>query len=144
MLSMVLRMLRVRPCCLVSLLVLVAASLGCGKQDPNRGQVTGAVEVDGQPVAKGSIDFKPIDGNSATTSGDIIDGRYTVNANIGPSKVAINIPKVVGERKLYDTPDSPVRPVFGESLPPQYNEQTTLTYDVKPGENEQNFSLKTK
>jgi hypothetical protein len=144
MFSKVLRMRLVRPSCLICLLVLFAALLGCGKQDPNRGQVTGAVEVDGQPVAKGSIDFKPIDGNTATTSGDIVDGRYAVNANIGPSKVAISIPKVVGERKLYDTPDSPVRQVFGESLPPEYNEQTTLTHDVQPGPNEKNFSLKTK
>jgi hypothetical protein len=134
----------VRFICLTSLLALCSLSLGCSKQDPNRGQVTGTVEVDGQPAAEGAIAFTPIDGNTAGTGGDIVNGRYTVNANIGPSKVAINVPKVVGERKLYDTPNSPVRPIVEESLPPQYNDQTTLTYDVKPGENEQNFSLKTK
>jgi len=130
--------------CLANLFALCLLSVGCSKQDSNRGQVTGAVEVDGQPAAAGSIAFTPIDGNTAGTSGDIVNGRYAVNANIGPSKVAINIPKVVGERKLYDTPDSPVRQIVEESLPPQYNDQTTLTYDVQPGENEQNFSLKTK
>jgi hypothetical protein len=134
----------VRPLSFLTLLALSAIAPGCNKQDPNRGQVAGMVEVDGQPAANGAISFTPIDGNSAGTGGLIVDGRYTVNANIGPSKVAINIPKVVGERKLYDTPDSPKMPVTEELLPPEYNDQTTLTFDVKPGPNEQNFSLKTK
>ena len=133
-----------RSLCLVGLVVASSCVLGCSKQDPNRGQVTGLVEVDGQLAAEGAIAFTPIDGNSAATGGDIVNGRYAVAANIGPSKVAIRLPKTVGERKLYDTPDSPVRPIQEESLPAQYNDETTLTFDVKSGENEQNFSLKTK
>ncbi|QDT75508.1 hypothetical protein [Lacipirellula limnantheis] len=127
-----------------SLVIAASFALGCSGQDPNRGQITGLVEVDGQPAAKGAIAFTPVDGNSPASGGDIVDGRYTVNAFTGPSKVAIRVPKVVGQRKLYDTPDSPIQSVMEESLPPQFNDETTLTYDVKPGPNEQNFSLKTK
>ena len=134
----------VRSLYLIGLVAAFSCVLGCSKQDPNRGQVTGLVEVDGQPAAEGAIAFTPIDGNSVASGGEIVNGRYTVAANIGPSKVAIRVPKTVGERKLYDTPDSPVRPIQEESLPAQYNDETTLTYDVKPGPNEQNFSLKTK
>jgi hypothetical protein len=134
----------VRSICLVGFVVASSCMLGCSTQDPNRGRVTGMVEVDGQPAAEGAISFYPIDGNSAGSGGDIVKGRYTVDANVGPSKVTINVPKVVGQRKVYDTPDSPVASVTEESLPPQYNEQTTLTYDVQPGPNEKNFSLKTK
>lgn len=134
----------VRSLSFLTLLSLSAIASGCNKQDANRGQVIGTVEVDGQPAANGSISFTPIDGSTAGTGGAIVDGSYVVDANIGPSKVAINIPKVVGERKLYNTPDSPKMPITEEALPPHYNEQTTLTYDVKPGDNEQNFSLKTK
>jgi hypothetical protein len=133
-----------RSFCLVSLLALAPFFLGCSKQDPNRGQVTGMVEVDGQPAAEGLITFLPVDGNSSRSEGEIVNGRYTVNAHVGPSKVAINVLKVVGQRKVYDTPNSPMTSVTKEALPPQYNDETTLTYDVKPGENEQNFSLKTK
>lgn len=118
--------------------------LGCSKQDPNRGQVTGIVEVDGQPAAEGAITFYPVDDNLAGSGGAIANGRYTVNANVGLSKVIINVPKVVGQRKVYDTPDSPMMSVTEELLPPKYNDQTTLTYDVQPGPNEKNFSLKTK
>ena len=60
------------------------------------------------------------------------------------SKVAIRVPKVVGERKLYDTPDSPVQPLMEESLPPEFNDRTELTLDVKPGVNERDFDLKAK
>ena len=134
----------VRSLYLIGLVAAFSCALGCSKQDPNRGQVTGLVEVDGQPAAEGAIAFTPIDGNSAASGGEIVNGRYTVAANIGPSKVAIRVPKTVGERKLYDTPDSPVRPIQEESLPAQYNDETTLTYEVKSGPNEQNFSLKTK
>ena len=129
---------------LVSLLALTPLALGCSKQDLDRGQVTGMVEVDGQPAAEGVITFIPVDGNSSKSEGDIVNGRYTVNAHVGSSKVSINVLKLVGQRKTYNTPDSPTTPVKEEALSPQYNEQTTLTYDVKPGENEQNFSLKTK
>jgi hypothetical protein len=100
------------------------------------------VQVDGQPAAKGAIAFTPIDGNSPASGGEIVDGRYTVNAYVGPSKVAIRVPKVVGQRKLYDTPDSPVQPIMEESLPPENNDETTLIFDVKPGSNTQDFSLK--
>jgi len=134
----------VRSLYLIGLVASFSCVLGCSKQDPNRGQVTGLVEVDGQPAAEGAIAFTPIDGNSAASGGEIVNGRYAVPANIGPSKVAIRVPKTVGERKLYDTPDSPVRKIQEESLPAQYNDETTLTYDVKPGDNEKNFSLKTK
>lgn len=134
----------VRLSSVASLIFAASIALGCSGQDPNRGQITGLVEVDGQPAAKGAIAFTPVDGNSPASGGDIVDGRYTVKAFTGPSKVAIRVPKVVGQRKLYDTPDSPIQSVMEESLPPQYNDETTLTCDVKPGPNEQNFSLKTK
>lgn len=133
-----------RSFCLVSLLAIVPFSLGCSKQDANRSQVTGMVEVDGQPAAEGLITFLPVDANSSKSPGDIVNGRYTVNAQVGPSKVSINVLKTVGQRKAYDTPDSPMVQITEEALPPQYNEQTTLTYDVQPGPNEKNFSLKTK
>ena len=102
------------------------------------------VIVDGQLAVKGDISFTPIDGNSPAAGGEIIDGRYTANAYTGPSKVAIRVPKVVGQRKLYDTPDSPVQPIMEESLPPENNDETTLIFDVKPGPNNQDFSLKSK
>ncbi|WP_428305093.1 hypothetical protein [Lacipirellula sp.] len=122
----------------------LACVMGCGSQDPNRGEVTGIITVNGQPVAAGAVAFSPVDGQSPTSGGKILDGKYTVQASTGTSRVAIRVPQVVGEKKLYSTADSPVRPVMKETLPPEYNDRTTLTLEVKPGDNEHNFDLQTK
>ncbi|MHB1035946.1 MAG: hypothetical protein ACYC0Y_15010, partial [Pirellulales bacterium] len=62
----------------------------------------------------------------------------------GKVKVEIRVSKVVGEKKLYDTPNSPVQPIMQEVLPPTYHDRTTLELDVQPGANEKNYALKTK
>jgi hypothetical protein len=102
------------------------------------------VLVDGQPVALGAVSFSPLDGQSSSSGGKIVDGQYSVKASTGTAKVAIRVPKVIGERKVYKTPDSPTQQILKESLPPEYNDRTTLTFDVKAGVNEHNFELTTK
>ncbi|BBO33819.1 hypothetical protein [Lacipirellula parvula] len=124
--------------------IVLGCAIGCGSQDPNRGEVTGIVTVNGQPAVTGAVAFSPVDGQSPTSGGKIIDGKYTVTASTGTSRVAIRVPKVVGKRKLYNTPDSPEQPLMAETLPPEYNDRTTLTLEVKPGDNEHNFELQTK
>lgn len=119
-------------------------SIGCGKGESNRAEVKGSVIVDGSPAATGAISFMPVDGKSPTSGGKIVAGNYSVEVPFGTSKVAIRVPKVVGQRKLYDTPDSPVQPLMEETLPPEFNDRTELTLDVKPGVNERVFDLKAK
>lgn len=128
----------------VLVLASLAISFGCNQGDSNRGEVTGSVIVDGNPAAMGAISFTPVDGKSPTSGGKIIAGKYSVEVPFGTTKVAIRVPKVVGERKLYDTPDSPVQPLMEETLPPEFNDRTELTLDVKPGVNERVFDLKAK
>jgi hypothetical protein len=118
--------------------------LVCGCAEPTTGVVTGAITVDGTPAKTGAIAFFPVDGKSSTAGAAITDGRYEATVPLGTAKVEIRVPKVVGQRKLYDTPDSPVQPVLTESLPAKYNDASELTLDVKPGENQQDYDLKTK
>ena len=118
--------------------------LGC--TDPNIGVVRGTITVDGQPPANGtgSIAFFPLDGKSRTTGAEIIDGAYTARVPIGTVKVEIRVSKKVGEKRLYDTPDSPVAPVFVEALPGKYNDSSELRLDVQPGRNEQDYQLESR
>jgi hypothetical protein len=122
----------------------IFGAAGCSQADATRGDVSGRVTVDDAPAATGAISFAPVDGASPTSGGKILDGKYSVKAPFGVAKVEIRVPKVVGERKLYDTPDSPVQPLMEESLPKKYNDESELTIDVKPGSTEHDFDLKTK
>ena len=126
----------------LAMAVLLLAA-GCG-EDSNLAEVTGSVSIDGRPVEKGSISFIPADGQGPTTGAEIVAGKYTSQAPLGVSKVEIRVPKVVGKRKLYETPDSPVQDLMEEVLPAKYNEQTELRIDAQRGRNEKNWDLQTK
>ncbi|MHB1034841.1 MAG: hypothetical protein ACYC35_14620 [Pirellulales bacterium] len=125
------------------LLAVAVLATGCSKGPP-MGEVTGTITVDGTPAKIGSISFFPIDGKSGTAGAAIKDGKYTAKVPAGKVKVEIRVSKVVGEKKLYDTPNSPVQPIMQEVLPPTYHDRTTLELDVQPGANEKNYALKTK
>ena len=49
--------------------------------------------------------------------------------------------KVVGKRKMYETPDSPTVDVVEELLPERYNAQSELSITVKAGSQEAEFPL---
>jgi hypothetical protein len=123
---------------------LVALLLLAGCDRDNTVEVKGTVQFDGKPIEDGSINFVPADGKSQTAGGAIKDGKYSVKVPVGPMKLTISAPKVVGKKKLYDTPESPERPVMAESLPAKYadREKTELEFEVKPGVNEKNWDLK--
>jgi hypothetical protein len=126
---------------LATLLGMAVVAGGCAK--PTTGTVTGTISVDGAPAKSGSIAFIPVNRKSSTAGAEIVDGLYTANVPLGTAKVEIRVPKVVGKKKLYDTPNSPIQPLLAESLPQKYNDATELTFDVQPGKNPHDYDLKT-
>jgi hypothetical protein len=126
------------PTVLLAMLWLVP---GCA--DPNEATVSGTITIDGTPPKEGSIAFFPVDGQSRTTGAKIVDGKYTAAVPIGKAKVEIRVSKVVGQRKLYDTPNSETQSILQEMLPAKFNNQSELQLEVKSGRNEQDFELKT-
>jgi hypothetical protein len=118
------------------------ALVGCGKS--NLATVSGTITVDGEPAKVGAISFFAVDGRAPTAGAQIVDGQYSAEVRPGKCFVQVRVSKVVGKKKLYDTPDSPVREVWAEVLPAKYNDATTLEFEVKPGENKQDYDLKTK
>lgn len=125
------------------LVLLCAGATGCGPESKMT-SVSGTVSVDGKPAEKGSISFIPVDGMTSTTGAVIENGKYKSEAPLGESKVEIRVPKVVGKKKLYDTPDSPVQEVLEEVLPAKYNEATELRFVGERGNNEKNWDLSSK
>lgn len=110
---------------------------GCG--GPKPAEVSGTVTFDGKPLGDGDIIFEDPDGSVTPAAGKIVDGRYSVTVVAGPKKVRINASK----------PATKPDPVMGmmpiESLiPTEYNLETKLTADLKPGKQEASFDLKAK
>lgn len=119
----------------------MAMAVGCS-EGPPMGDVTGTVTINGVPANTGSISFFPVDGKSVTTGTKIEGGKYSAQVPVGKVKVEIRVSKVVGRKKLYDTPNSPVQEILHEVLPPKYNDRTEIELDVQPGENQKNYDLK--
>jgi hypothetical protein len=149
---------------------LCALAAGCGsgyKYSP----VSGRVTIDGKPVANLRISFQPTgssrdlkpkdpaaseqDPNYNLTPGPgsaaktDAEGRYTLRvvgedgegAVMGRHRVRIS-QNSGGEDELH--PGGGGGGGLAELLPPKYNSETELTFEVKPGPNEANFELKSK
>ena len=122
-----------------AVVVVVVAMTGCA--EPTTGIVSGTILVDDEPAETGSIVFSAVDRKSGPVGTTITDGEYTAEIPLGDMNVEIRVPIVVGQKKLYNTADSPISDVMEESLPPWYNDETELIYTVETGESVHDFEL---
>ena len=150
---------------LAAFTVLLIGMAGCGGSDlPDTAPVTGEVTIDGQPLQTGSIRFFPANGRGAM--GEIVDGRYALRtfaendgALLGSHTVTITAVEVKtqGPKNLQIPPGmTPEQAEFMRQeeqvetttwvVPQHYSlrEQTPLTADVQPGENDIPFHISTK
>jgi hypothetical protein len=123
-------------CCL-----LAVGIAGCGQTDPARAPIAGRVTVGGQPLAKGRILFIPQAPNQGpATTAAIVAGEYKVpkteGAVVGPNRVEVEADLNLG----FELDDEAAyvkrggRPLPLNSIPPQYNRNSTLLADVKARE----------
>jgi len=118
----------------------LAAIAGCGSRV---GTVSGSVTIDGQPVDQGVISYVPAEASGTPATAQIVGGKYQVSTEVGKKFVQISAPVVVGRRKEYEGPDAPLVEITEERLPPKYNSQTELTFEVQPGANTKDWKLET-
>jgi len=114
---------------LVAVGLLAAFLCGCGgpREEP-KSEVSGTVLMDDKPLDEGEIIFEAEDKSTTPAVCKIVSGRYTVSIVPGPKRV-----KILASRPVLK-PD----PVMGYGakeaiIGPEYNEKTTLKYDVLPG-----------
>lgn len=126
---------------IIGALLLVLGCSGAPSDQPELGEVTGTVTLDDRPLANVWVGFAPQDGRSSMGLTDK-DGRYkldylfdTPGAKVGQHTVTITTPRE-------DESGGEV-PNFKELVPAHYNTNSTLTADVKPGENKIDFPLTT-
>jgi hypothetical protein len=121
------------------LVVLSACSSGS-----DRCGVSGTVKYKGQPIKAGTITFLNETTNSAVGGAPITDGKYEIpesnGLKPGTYKVSINYPDPSVPPAPADAPPGEAIPV-PELLPPQYNRETTLKKEIKPGGEPLDFNL---
>src|SRR5262245_1912691 len=108
---------------------LLGCAAGCGSQVGGKFQVSGTVNLNGNPLDKGGIRFSAADGSTVASGAMVRQGRYLSPAEKGlpPGKYSVSInaadesaPPVI----INGTPTPPNR------IPDQYNVKTTLVADV--------------
>lgn len=111
---------------------------GCGGS--GKSAISGLIEYDGKPLAKGLIRFVPADGVGPTAEAMIDAGRYTVEVANGKKKVSIAGMEEIGFT-LPGGPSGPKVPEYKEVVPAKYNTATTLTYEVTGPTTDADFNL---
>ncbi len=116
---------------------------GCS-QPPLAGVVAGEVFLDNAPLAKGRIRFIPTDEKSRPVDAEIVNGKFESRVPPGECRVEVTAPKVIGKKKMYNTPDSPEVEEIAELLPERFNVKSTLSMTVQPGRQEKRFEVQIK
>jgi hypothetical protein len=131
----------------VLLLLGLAALAGCGPAE-QRVHVWGEVTLNGEPLESGRISFRPSAGTQSPTAGGLITaGRYEIPRDLGPApgtfEVEIWSPQKTGKQVPAGAPAPPGTLVdeVKESVPARYNQRSTLTVELQPGDQPRNFAL---
>lgn len=114
-------------------LLLLILTVGCGQSVPEVAPVKGHVTLDDKPLAHAKVEFQPDDMKPPSTSATGDNGEYQLVYKRGVEGARL------GHHRVHITATSePNAPV----IPNRYNTQSKLEAEVKPGQNEINFDLK--
>ncbi len=119
--------------------------LGCSDA-PKTGLVSGTVHLDGKPLANALVSFQPVGSQlnpgPGSTGRTNEKGEYSLQvigggrgAIVGKHRVEISCLVDDGKTNPGDDRPSPRR----DRVPPKYNLNSELTFDVKSGENTADF-----
>ena len=128
----------------LALILALLGLAGCSGQP----SVQGTVTFDGTPVDDGAISFVPTGGGTGgagTVGAPIVDGKYTVaGKGVAPGSYRVEIIWRKKTGRKVPTPGDPGNMIdqVVQAIPPQYNTNSTLTRDIKPGTNTLDFDLK--
>jgi hypothetical protein len=126
------------------LLPALALVLGCG-DSLNYAPVSGKITMDGRPLPDVVVFFQPtgkVNPGPGSAGRTDAEGRYSLEGDgnqrngalVGTHRVEIH-PAVDGSAEGEKHPPPTVR------IPIRYNQESELTFEVKPGKNEANFNL---
>jgi hypothetical protein len=125
----------------MALLLVVTCFPGCSSD--SRVAVEGNVTFAGQPLDVGTITFLPASGDGVKCGGLIENGQYKVEQKLGLApgqhRVEIRWSKSTGKKSRNEFGEEII--VRQEGLPDKFHTNSTLTAEVKSGENFLDFKL---
>ena len=126
---------------LAALALAATGLLGCSSG--GRVGVQGRVTYAGEPLAVASITFIPTSEKGVKSGGLVENGTYKVEPKLGlgpgPHRVEIRWAKATG--KKFKNEFGEELDARREGLPDKYHTNSTLTADLKPGQNVLDFDL---
>lgn len=130
-------------------------AIGCGganEMEFTKSQVQGTVSYQGKPLESGKIRFIPdgevINGQVAGKAvfADIKDGKYSLSteqgATVGKNRIEIKSYRGTGRMMVTSAGDGKKEEEIVQFIPKKYNTQSTLSVEIKEGENVYDFDLK--
>lgn len=123
-------------------LMAVACIVGCGGSDqPDVGEVTGTVKLDGKALANAQVEFQPDEGRPSIGTTDD-SGKYELlyTKGVMGAKVGDHTVKVTTGEVGEDDAGNP-KITRKEQVPDSYNTNSTLKKTVKPGAQEIDLEL---
>lgn len=128
--------------CLLLLALAVGSIPGCSSRSdiPALGEVTGTVTLDGAPLEGATVTFAPPKGRPSTGMTNQ-QGQFMLDYAAGYQGAMIGNHTVrISTERYTENPDG-TTDFFKETVPATFNSRSTLTADVKPGENTFDFEL---
>jgi len=118
------------------------SGVGCSKTDPlNRQAISGDVKLGGEPLASGSIEFHPPEGQGTMSGGVIENGKYAVPAEQGlsPGSYTVRIFSADEDAEPVAVPGESNK-LAVEKIPPEYNVNSEQVVEVSD-QNENQFDF---
>lgn len=115
----------------------IAATLLLGCRPEPRQALEGTVTFDDRPLESGYIQFHPLEGTAGPAAGsEVVQGRFMVPRFQGPFpgqfRIEITASRKTERRVKSDNPAAdPI--VYEQYIPRCYNQQSSLTAEVKTG-----------
>ena len=140
--------MRTGPTCLLAVGLL--SLVGCSGSGPQLAEVSGTVQLDGQLIEEGSIQFIPVEGTTGPGAGGVIrNGNYLIarekGVTVGMNRVEL---RAFGktDRKVVDPTGRPgaMTEERVQVFPPAYNDKSTVVKEIQAGSNTVNFEVETK
>jgi hypothetical protein len=127
--------------------LLAAASAGCGDGIVRR-EISGAVNFNKKPLARGLIEFDPLDGQSTRMDALVEDGQFHLAKRDGlaDGKYRVRI-SATGKTDHIPVPEGHVGPPpipadwLPVNIPDRYSRTSKLMAEVRPSENQFTFDL---